>query len=670
MGNDNKITSICFDYFGQKIYKSESVLNEDQFGQKIISNLNESKSNLQNEVISKDFSTTEEKPTFTEEKVEETDNIKELNNSVVIENKLDEEISIKKEESNDVPENIDKIDLENFDQNELSDKKNDKNLESNKNIEIKEVVEETSDKIIDEKKEEFLKENDDELLLIKDDVSLEINESTIEEPDIEIMEINELVEIDENDILLEEEIIKNNIKETTALKEKEIPKETSPQLSEIEKKLLNENVEEEFDKISKNNIKDSLLIKEETNPTQEDLKIEKNNAEPLLLENTEKEVKIEETVLPYKLSGNISEGKEFLKQIEDDNSVFVLEEKFDEDETNNSNQKDNNIILDQETDIIEVEKEEGTSIKKEKVPSKTIKEIKEVEENHKDIAVKKEEEPPIFLRGGIGEEAEKPSVYSLAGEFTKNKKNKSFLFYTIVFTFIILLGAGTYLFTEKIKKDTTLKINFSDFEDLNLKELIDNAEEAQRIAAQAEASLNKLQSEMANIDSKINDIKSAAEQRIKAIENQKLSNAKKSKLIKDIEAKYAAQLKNAQEERKRKEAERKKLALAKLNAENVKKLADKEAEKKIKGLEESLQKKYSDAQKKYDVDKAKMKEELLGGQKRFKEKEADYKNKITQLQSENKSLLLSINSNKEETKGLRKYYDNKIKKLKREYFFS
>ncbi len=67
-------------------------------------------------------------------------------------------------------------------------------------------------------------------------------------------------------------------------------------------------------------------------------------------------------------------------------------------------------------------------------------------------------------------------LYSLDEEFAKTKKNKNLLLYLFILLFIGVVVAGTFFYTDHLKKrDKDIKIDITDFDDLRLKDVLDSA---------------------------------------------------------------------------------------------------------------------------------------------------------------------------------------------------
>lgn len=309
--------------------------------------------------------------------------------------------------------------------------------------------------------------------------------------------------------------------------------------------------------------------------------------------------------------------------------------------------------------------------KKEKeLSSKNLKEIKkpamaiekkkkeELKEEKKDIPIKEthqEKNSPnnlalpqknyevthpthLFLEDE-GHFEEKKEDYSLALEFAKAKKNKSFLFYFIVLSFIGLLGWGTYVMSEEIQKQSRrMSFNITDFEDLNLADMLSKAKETEQELAllrqELEASKNKMETE-------INRVKQEAAQKIQLVLTKKLPKKQEEKLIKQIKNEEAEAIWN----------------LKFLHEKNME-----EKEKAISHAENKLEK----YEKKLQKDFQKEKDGALLNQNRLHNLELEklkqtYENRITQLTIQNQKDLDNLKKyHNQLITEIQKNYDNRI----------
>lgn len=80
----------------------------------------------------------------------------------------------------------------------------------------------------------------------------------------------------------------------------------------------------------------------------------------------------------------------------------------------------------------------------------------------------------VFLREDPSQLVSKEKLYSLDEEFAKTRKNRSYTFYLLFISFLALIIGGTIFLTAYIQNlNERMDIKITDFEDLNLKDLLD-----------------------------------------------------------------------------------------------------------------------------------------------------------------------------------------------------
>jgi hypothetical protein len=79
----------------------------------------------------------------------------------------------------------------------------------------------------------------------------------------------------------------------------------------------------------------------------------------------------------------------------------------------------------------------------------------------------------LFLKKEMVAAAEKAVVYNLGEEFRATRKNRGYRLYIAIMAFTLMLLAGTYGVTSYIeKRNRTIAIDITDFEDINMQELL------------------------------------------------------------------------------------------------------------------------------------------------------------------------------------------------------
>jgi hypothetical protein len=134
----------------------------------------------------------------------------------------------------------------------------------------------------------------------------------------------------------------------------------------------------------------------------------------------------------------------------------------------------------------------------------------------------------------------KVSQYSLAGEFTRARKNHNALVYILVLVYILTLGIGALLLiNNENTRNNKLNVNISDFKQLNLTELLDTKKQADQKITDLQQELANLQLELQNETAKIKQ-SSLTEGEILRLKN--LSADEQKKAIAELQKKQTDQL--------------------------------------------------------------------------------------------------------------------------------
>ena len=137
-----------------------------------------------------------------------------------------------------------------------------------------------------------------------------------------------------------------------------------------------------------------------------------------------------------------------------------------------------------------------------------------------------------FLRDAVRELREQKKLYDLDEEFAKTKKNRNpLVLITVVLVVVLFVGVGVVVryFTQQSSRN--VQINISDFEDVNLKDLLD-------LSKKNETRLANIRRELATFKemqaSSRLGIQQDAGNRIEILANQSLGNQKRQEEIKKI----------------------------------------------------------------------------------------------------------------------------------------
>ncbi|MBP7604672.1 MAG: hypothetical protein KBA15_12125 [Spirochaetes bacterium] len=139
----------------------------------------------------------------------------------------------------------------------------------------------------------------------------------------------------------------------------------------------------------------------------------------------------------------------------------------------------------------------------------------------------REDGTSIFLPEAIQDPEGKPPEYSLNNEFARTKKNRNYGFYLLVAGFMVALIAGTLMLAQLIQERFNREeVEISAFEDMRLIEILDKAK--------------RLENELEVARNRLNDTRGTM--------NDELARARDDETRAAIRAKYAARIKNQQQE--------------------------------------------------------------------------------------------------------------------------
>jgi hypothetical protein len=239
-----------------------------------------------------------------------------------------------------------------------------------------------------------------------------------------------------------------------------------------------------------------------------------------------------------------------------------------------------------------------------------------------------------FLRESPGMAAGPPKLYNVDEEFGKTRQNRSPVVVIVVLAFIIIFVGASAVLTYFIEKSSQqVPINISDFEDINLTDILDGQKRNENALQTARRELADILNEM---ESKIRSIEVDAERQSEMVANDDLTERTKNARIRVI---------GIDEER----------AIQAVRNEFDPKILEKEAE--IDELQARI-----DAYDSRMIEQAKKSEELLNNQKQIFDLESQ---KITDFYEEQISELEAARN--QERKELTQQKDDLVALLKRNH---
>ena len=159
-----------------------------------------------------------------------------------------------------------------------------------------------------------------------------------------------------------------------------------------------------------------------------------------------------------------------------------------------------------------------------------------------------------FLKDGENIGTGQVEVYSLEQELFRNKKNKSYGLVLIIILFIALLGGGAFIISEIIqRRGEDIDVNIAEFEDLRLREILSEAQNAESRLRMARADLDDLKRDRNN---EINRVKADSEKELEIIINRSLSPEDRGNLVADLRARERERIAKIEESYEQKIADK------------------------------------------------------------------------------------------------------------------
>jgi len=151
----------------------------------------------------------------------------------------------------------------------------------------------------------------------------------------------------------------------------------------------------------------------------------------------------------------------------------------------------------------------------------------------------------FFLAEDISHEGEKPPLYILEEEFAKTKKNRPYLLYlTIILVSGVVVALSFFVARWYREHAVTTEVKVEDFQDLNLKEILENYAKSQDALSQARFELDTLKQEYRDLQAKVRQRKVQEEL---LLAQQDLSEEEKLKKLAQIATNALRELKQLEE---------------------------------------------------------------------------------------------------------------------------
>lgn len=152
----------------------------------------------------------------------------------------------------------------------------------------------------------------------------------------------------------------------------------------------------------------------------------------------------------------------------------------------------------------------------------------------------------IFLQEIVEEFQERQAQYNLAEEFAKTKKNRSFLVPGIILALIVVFSVVVVGVTRYIQTSSrSIQVNIDDFADVNLRDVLD---EAQRLQNQLDVTIRELEQTENELANAIDQVQRERDRGIQLLDNQTLTAAQRQSRVGELEAQAQSEIESLQGE--------------------------------------------------------------------------------------------------------------------------
>lgn len=149
----------------------------------------------------------------------------------------------------------------------------------------------------------------------------------------------------------------------------------------------------------------------------------------------------------------------------------------------------------------------------------------------------------LFLKEQVFESKDNVNLYNLEDEFEKTKSNKHLFLKVAIGLFVVCLILFAFIFSQFIEqRNKKSDVNITEFEDTNLKELLDSAKKNENKLNHAKSELQDLKNQL---NQRIQDINSDSSKKIETILNETIAEEAKKIKIANVRKNERIQIENA-----------------------------------------------------------------------------------------------------------------------------
>ena len=150
----------------------------------------------------------------------------------------------------------------------------------------------------------------------------------------------------------------------------------------------------------------------------------------------------------------------------------------------------------------------------------------------------------VFLQEIVEEFQEKQAQYDLQAEFAKTKKNRSFMVPGVILGLIVLFSLIVVAVTQYIQTSSrAIQVDIDDFSDVNLREVLD---EAQRLQNELEAVQRELRQTETELSDAVGRVERERDRAVRLLQDQNLTAGQRNARRQELEAQAASEIESLQ----------------------------------------------------------------------------------------------------------------------------
>ncbi|HKK48478.1 MAG TPA: hypothetical protein VJ932_05240 [Alkalispirochaeta sp.] len=152
----------------------------------------------------------------------------------------------------------------------------------------------------------------------------------------------------------------------------------------------------------------------------------------------------------------------------------------------------------------------------------------------------------VFLREIVNEFRRKQEQYDVGVEFAKTRRNRSIMVPAVILGLIAVFAVVVIAVTQYIQQESrSIQVDIQDFADVNLRDILD---EAERLQNELESARRELEQVRGELETRIGQVERARDREIQLLQEQELSSTQLNNRSADIESEAEAEIAALNEE--------------------------------------------------------------------------------------------------------------------------